>query len=205
MAVRVHNQVHLGHPWRIHDVLRDFTLEDVWMLPEVTGSADDFPRAVALLTDGDPATSSNLPARVLWQARELLGRWFDLDAISQPGNEGGGYAIPGTAETTLADRLPEDLRGTADGVRFENLPFTALYRTDDEFAAEISNKTVHGVLHLGWLPKGGGAYQGQLTVYVKPRGPFGSAYMAFIKPFRYLIVYPALERQLATRWARRQG
>ena len=29
-----------------------------------------------------------------------------------------------------------------------------------------------------------------MAVYVKPNGPLGSAYMAAIKPFRHLIVYP---------------
>jgi hypothetical protein len=43
-----------------------------------------------------------------------------------------------------------------------------------------------------------------MAVYVKPRGRFGEAYMAFIKPFRYLIVYPALERQIERAWNRRQ-
>jgi hypothetical protein len=43
-----------------------------------------------------------------------------------------------------------------------------------------------------------------MAVYVKPRGLFGQAYMAFIKPFRYLIVYPALERQLTRTWSHRR-
>jgi hypothetical protein len=186
-------------------VLGDFTLEDVWMLPEIIGSADDFPQAIALVTGAIPADSPNLLARALWRVRELLGRWCDLGETSKPASDASDYAIPGTAETTVAARLAADLRGTADDVRFEHLPFVPLYQTDDEFAAEISNKTVHGVLHLGWLPQNDGTYHGQMAVYVKPRGHFGSAYMAFIKPFRYLIVYPALERQLAKSWTRRQG
>ena len=42
-----------------------------------------------------------------------------------------------------------------------------------------------------------------MAVYVKPRGALGHAYMAFIKPFRYLIVYPALQRQVAREWSER--
>jgi len=41
---------------------------------------------------------------------------------------------------------------------------------------------------------------GQMAVYVKPRGLFGKGYMALIKPFRYLIVYPALMRQTERMW-----
>src|SRR6202012_6033668 len=50
-----------------------------------------------------------------------------------------------------------------------------------------------------------GTYQAQMAVYVKPRGRLGRAYMAFIKPFRYWIVYPALERELGSAWSRRRA
>ena len=99
--------------------------------------------------------------------------------------------------------MPEDLRGSAADVHFVALPFVPLYRTRDEFAAEISNRTVHGVMHLAWVDLGAGRYRGQMAVYVKPRGLFGRAYMAAIKPFRHLIVYPALLKQIARTWERR--
>jgi hypothetical protein len=73
----------------------------------------------------------------------------------------------------------------------------------DEFAAELSNATVHAVMHLAWVPGEGERFQGQMAVYVKPRGLLGRAYLGFIKPFRYLIVYPALLRQMERRWAQR--
>jgi hypothetical protein len=203
--MRVPNQRQLERPWRIHDIVADFDLEDVWSLSDITGSAEDFSGAIHLVTTDDPTRSANLPARLLWKARDLLGRWFDLGGISVPADVAGGHPIPGTTETTLRVRLPDELRGTADDVRFGHLPFSPLYKTADEFAAEVSNKTVHGVLHLAWVPQDDGTYRGQIAVYVKPRGPFGSAYMAFIKPFRYLIVYPALERQLARTWADRRA
>jgi hypothetical protein len=43
-----------------------------------------------------------------------------------------------------------------------------------------------------------------MTVLVKTNGLFGKAYMAFIKPFRYLLVYPAMIRELEGRWAKEQ-
>jgi hypothetical protein len=88
-------------------------------------------------------------------------------------------------------------------MEFERLPFTPLYRTDSEFAAEVSNKTVHGAMHLAWVELADGSFQGQMAVYVKPRGALGEAYMKLIKPFRYLIVYPALMRQIERTWAAR--
>lgn len=70
-------------------------------------------------------------------------------------------------------------------------------------ASEFSNGTVHGVLHLGWVQREGGRYGAQMGVYVKPRGRTGGAYLKLIEPFRHLIVYPALMRQVQRRWAGR--
>lgn len=75
-----------------------------------------------------------------------------------------------------------------------------LYRTDDEWAAEISNDTVHGVLHLAWVEQRDGRYRAQMGVYVKVRGKLGAIYMMLIAPFRHLIVYPALMRQIGRAW-----
>jgi hypothetical protein len=52
---------------------------------------------------------------------------------------------------TLRDRLPDDLRDGPRGPDFKALPFTSLYLTDNEYAVEIVNRTVHGVMHLGWV------------------------------------------------------
>jgi len=80
------------------------------------------------------------------------------------------------------------------------LPFSPLYLLDDEWAAEIANQTMHGVLHLGWVPDNSGGYRGQMAVLVKPNGLLGSGYMTAIRPFRHLIVYPALIRQTRRAW-----
>lgn len=42
-----------------------------------------------------------------------------------------------------------------------------------------------------------------MAVLVKPNGLLGKAYMAAIKPFRYLIVYPALVRMIGREWRER--
>ena len=104
---------------------------------------------------------------------------------------------------TLRDRLPADLRDGPSGPEFDALPFTSLYLLEDEFAAEIANRTVHGVMHLGWVPDGTGGYRGQMAVLVKPNGLFGTAYMAAIRPFRHLIVYPAMMRRIEREWRAR--
>ena len=106
---------------------------------------------------------------------------------------------------TLRDRLPADLRDGPRGPEFDALPFTPLYLTDDEWAAEIANETVHGVMHIGWVPDGTGGFRGQMAVLVKPNGLFGTAYLAAIKPFRHLIVYPPMLREGAQAWRAAAG
>jgi Protein of unknown function (DUF2867) len=201
--MRIPNDVHLAQNWRIHDAVADFTLEDVWSLPTVVGGPDDFGGVVEMAARFDPAHAESLPTRLLWGIRDRLGEWFALGRISTSAKTDDRLPIPGTQEHSIADRLRADLRGTANDVHFDHLPFIPLYRTANEFAAEISNQTVHGVMHLAWVHRGNGQHQGQMAVYVKPRGRFGHVHMAFIKPFRYWIVYPALERQIADAWARR--
>ncbi len=107
----------------------------------------------------------------------------------------------GSRVPTLRNRLPEDLRHGPSGPDFDALPFASLYLLDDEWAAEIANRTVHGIMQIGWVPDATGGYHGQMAVYVKPNGLLGTAYMAAIKPFRYMIVYPALMRQIGREWA----
>jgi hypothetical protein len=188
--MRIPNAVHESRPWRIREIASDFILEDVWALPAY-GDADDFNALLELMVSSDPTSVKSLPGRLLWGARELLGRVLHLDTN------------PDTDAMSLRYRLPDDLRDTTADLDFGALPFTPVYRTADEFAAEISNQTVHGVLHLAWVSQGGGCYQGQMAVYVKPRGSLGQAYMVVIKPFRYAVVYPALMRQIERAWKAR--
>jgi len=206
-AGRIASAEHERGGWRIGGIVPDFRLEDVWALP-AEGSAEDFPKLLGVVASLDFTASDSAAGRFLWQLRDRLGRWFDLGRVAAVEPDQGRGAdelpVPGTRERSLAGRLPADLRGTADDVHFEHLPFVPLYRTPDEFAAEVSNRTVHGVAHLAWVDRGDGSHQGQMAVYVKPRGRFGEAYMAFIKPFRYWIVYPALERQIERAWRQRQ-
>jgi hypothetical protein len=202
-GARLPNSAHEARPWRIREIVPDFRLEDVWALP-ARGDADDFPVLLALASSLDPAHSDSRATRFLWELRDRLGKWFGLgrtsvEAARGAGSSASGLSIPGTEERSLAARLPQDLRGTTVEGEFGAL-FTPLYRTKDEAAAEISNRTVHGVVHFGWVERAEGRYQGEMAVYVKPRGAFGQGYMALIKPFRHLVVYPALMRQFERAW-----
>ena len=98
--MRLPNTAHTSRSWRIHELTRDFRLEDVWALP-TPGGPDDFSRLVRQFASADPTQSLPGAARTLFAMRlkvgELLG-WDDPDA-------GVGSRVP-----TLHDRLPADLR-----------------------------------------------------------------------------------------------
>ena len=193
--MRLPNTEYTLRPWRIHELTRDFRLEDVWALP-TPGGPDDFPRLVQGfprlvrgLASADPSRGSSRAARALWAIRWKLGELLGWDRPEA----GLGARVP-----TLRDRLPAELREAPSGPDLHR--FTSLYLLEDEWAAEIANRTVHGVLHLGWVPDQTGGYRAQLAVLVKPNGVFGTAYLAAIRPFRHLIVYPALLRGIEREW-----
>jgi Protein of unknown function (DUF2867) len=190
LAGRLPRTAHTSLPWRVHELTRDFRLEDVWALP-TPGGPDDFPWLVRGIASGSLSRSASPATRVLFAIRWKIGEILGWDT---PG-AGLGSRVP-----TLRDRLPENLRATQPGPGFGALPFAPLYLLEDEFAAEIANRTVHGVLHLGWVGGQNGRYHGQMAVLVKPNGLLGTAYLAAIRPFRHWIVYPALLRQLERTW-----
>ena len=191
--MRLPNSAHESRPWRIVEIAPDFRLEDVWALP-ARGGVEDFGALIEVMSSLDPANRGSVATRVLFSLRYRIGGWFGWDDAARE------LAIPGDPETTLSARLPVDLRQTVENRDRGSYGFRPLYRTDVEWAAEVSNRTVHAVMHLAWVDQGEGRYQGQMGVYVKPRGRFGAAYMALIRPFRHRVVYPALMRQIERAW-----
>jgi hypothetical protein len=187
--MRLPAHAHTSQPWRIHEIAPDFRVEDVWALP-TPGGPDDFPRLVEGIVSADPSHQSPRATRALWAIRWKVGQVLGWDRA----DAGLGSRVP-----TLRDRLPADLR-EAVGPEFRGLPFRSLYLLDNEFAAELANKTIHGVLHLGWLPDETGTYRGQMAVLVKPNGLLGETYMAAIRPFRHRIVYPSMLRRMERNW-----
>jgi hypothetical protein len=199
---RLPNAAHEEHPWLIAAIAPDFQLLDVWRLP-AHGRREEFASLVEIMTSLDPARGDSKLAGALFRLRLRLGELFGWDDPSSD------LAVPGRSERTLSARIPEALRESVaggDGERpsIGSTSFTPLYRTAEEWAAELSNRTVHGVVHLAWVPEGDG-YRGQMAVFVKPRGRLGVAYMALISPFRHLIVYPALMRQIGRAWDARRA
>ena len=161
--MRLPSTAHTSRPWRIHELTRDFRLEDVWALP-APGGPDDFPRLVQRFASLDPTHSRPRvrphALRDPVEARRALrlgraGRRRRLSGADPPRPDAGGSAR----------------RPIRPGLR--PLPFTSLYLIDDEWAAEIANRTMHGVMHIGRVPDEAGGYRAQLAVLVKPNGRLG--------------------------------
>jgi hypothetical protein len=172
MAMKLPDTDHTARPWRIHDVAPDFRLEDVWVLP-TPGTAEDFPKLVRLFAEGDTGDNPSWLARQLFTIRWRIGAKFGWDDPAT----GVAARVP-----SLRERLPPDLRDAPAGPAFDILPFRSVYLTDNEWAAEMANRTVHAVMHIGWVPdddahRTPAGYRGQLAVLVKPNGWLGRAYM----------------------------
>ena len=191
---------HTSRPWRIHEFTSDFELEDVWRLP-TPGGPDDFPRLVELAFKLNDDADFPAVFRALFALRWALGRRFGWD------DEDSGA---GVWARSLRERLPADLLEGARGRDMHAVPgrtqadgppvFVSVYQTHDEWVTELTNRTVHSLMHLSWVRDDSGGYHGQMAVLVKPNGWFGRAYMAAINPFRYALVYPMLLRSVGRQW-----
>jgi len=204
--MRLPNYAHTSRPWRVHELAQDFELEDVWELP-TPGGPDDLPRLVQHFATPDQDRELPLVVRALFALRWKLGQ---LVGWERPGS-GVGERVP-----SLRERLPADLLEGPRGLDLRAVPgraevdgppvFSSVYQTHDEWLAELSNKTVHALMHIGWVPdESGSGYHAQMAVLVKPNGWFGKAYMAAIKPFRYALVYPLLLRSIGRQWEMKGG
>lgn len=180
-----------ARPLRAHALLRDVPLEDAWAVPLSDGGAGRTVGDVRAMLAAGRTTAPAVVQGLLW-LRHFVGALFGWDR----GN-------PGWRAESFADRLsPEDRSrslvapGTPDG------QFSILYRFDDEQLSELRNATVHAFLSLSLRPTPGG-YVAYFGIFVKPVNRFTGLYMAAIKPFRHLIVYPALIRTVQRAWAER--
>jgi hypothetical protein len=175
-------------PLRVHRFLAGVPLHDVWAvdLPRIRSgiTLDEFLRAAG----ASPFRPSPI-VRGLLAIRLFVGRLLGWDREPDP-----------TVTETFARRLTtadlsESLApaGTREGL------FRIVYRFENEQLLEVINRTVHGAA-LSALVETPNAYRLYFGVYVHSVGRMTPVYMAFIDPFRRLIVYPSLLRSVRTRW-----
>ncbi|GAA2277870.1 hypothetical protein GCM10010149_21680 [Nonomuraea roseoviolacea subsp. roseoviolacea] len=184
-----------SQPWRIHEFTGDFAVEDAWSFRTPGAGPGDFPRMLAALREHGGLADQSPPVKFLFDLRWKLGELFGWDDPK---------AGVGRRVASLRERLPGDLRDAPRGPDDDAMPLKAVYELDTEAARELANKTVHTVMHLGWVQGAGGEYELRMTVLVKSNGWFGRLYMAAIAPFRHLIVYPDLTRRWERAWRLRR-
>jgi hypothetical protein len=189
--VKTTKQAHFAHPWRVHTLAADFELLDVWRFEVSLDRPGDFDAFLGLYTDAIHAVERSPLSRM----RMAIGRVMGWDAApnSRP--------IPGCVEHLVAERLDDSDRARNRLAVGESSPLPLaevrpVYRFDDEVLWEVSNDTVHALMHVSCAA---GAAP-ELAVYIKSRGLFTRLYMAAIAPARHAIVYPSLMSFVERRW-----
>jgi hypothetical protein len=130
--------------------------------------------------------------QVLFRMRSKIGRLLGWER-ERPTWSAGSYMD----RLSPADRARSlTAPGTPDG------HFRALYRFENELLNELRNATVHAFLSLSIQPTAGG-YVAYLGVFVRPVHRLTRLYMGAIRPFRRLVVYPALIRTMQRTWVDR--
>jgi hypothetical protein len=201
--MRIDPTNHLKRAYLVHRLAADFALLDVWRLPaEARSEEDSFERFVQSFPLLQPNSLGNMQGatKLLLALRAGLLRLFGVhdDAPCV-------LTIPGCSEHSVRERMSEQERAQcqlAARDSHSSSAFMPVYGTGDERLYELSNPTVHALLHLSWVPEGS-TRRAYMAVYAKPRGLLGRAYMALISPFRHLIVYPALMKMIERAWQRR--
>ncbi len=188
--------------WKIYEIANDFKLLDTWKLPiEVDLSKDiDLERVLDIIFQHHSNKDiSDYITDFLFKLRKLLGNVFGWD------KEQNTLPIPGCKEISLRERLQQyNIPLTADSemdFRDDNLvKFRSVYSLPYEKLMELSNNTVHGLMHYALVRKNGSIFIPQLSVYVKTRGFLGRFYISLIMPFRHLFVYPTLIKNVKRNW-----
>ncbi len=193
---RLADSEHTSRPWRIHALAPDFEIEDVWYYRTPGAGRDDFPLMLDALRARGGLNENPPLVRMLFAVRWKLGALLGWDKPKT--------GLAGRVES-LCDRLPPDLQQEAARTAVPNTPFTMVFELPDECVVELANKTVHDLLHLGWVSKDDGEYELRMAALVKANGLFGRIYLAAIKPIRYLVVYPALARKWERAWLNREA
>ncbi|WP_405168186.1 SAM-dependent methyltransferase [Nocardia sp. NBC_01499] len=191
-AVRLPNSTYFTRGWRLPEVAPDFRVEDVWVLP-ARGARHEFAELVRQIADGDGAFEGERVAMFLHVVRQRLGAWFGLD---RPGAGLDARVV------SLRARLPEDAAFRDRGPDQRAAPWVSVYQNDREWVGEYASRTVHALMHVGWVSDATTDYRGEMTILVRPNGLLGTLYMAFIRPFRRFVINPAFFRMVARNWQR---
>lgn len=199
--MRMPNDAHTKHPWRVHELARDFELLDVWRYPVEIGPdfalADfaDFIRA-----QEEALVRGNSAAALLFKLRMRLGAWFGWDDEPAHATATAKASLPSVRDRLTAEDHAKMRPGALEEPNAMGPGFQPVYVFEDEILLEIQNATVHALMHLGRVAIDARHWSPQMAVYVITKGRLGSVYMTLITPFRHGIVYPAMMRAAKRGW-----
>jgi hypothetical protein len=198
---------HYDHSWKVHKIAKDFRLLDVWEFPILADKSknQDLSLFLKIVQDRQKYNLKNgvsfrlLMAGVLVVLRNFMSKIFSID------KDVNTLPIPGCKETSLRERLSkEDQRDNLAEPEIKGdekeRGFRVVYLYENESLWELSNNTVHALMHLGWVHKYDDYFTAQLAVYAKTRGWLGRVYMKLIMPFRRHIIYPATMDYVKAKW-----
>ena len=172
-------------PLYTHTFLSDVPLHDVWAIPLPNARPDLTLRQVMALMQTTQPRQVNPIVRTLFGLRWFLGRLFGWDKKTGK-----------TATLSYIDRLPPAERARSLEVPGrQNGLFRVVYTFENESLGEIINGTVHAFSLLTLQPAERG-HTLYWAIYVKKINRLTPFYMALIDPFRRLLVYPAITKNI---------
>ncbi len=189
--MKLNKQAHFAHPWRVHTLAADFELIDLWRFELQLDRVRGFDAFLEVYWQVIRAVERT----PLFQMRVAIGRAMGWD--SAPNSK----PIPGCAEHLVAERLNDsdrasNLFGPDEPSPLPIAEFRPVYRFNQEALWEVSNDTVHALMHLSCAT----GSSPELAVYIKSRGALTRLYMAAIWPARHAIIYPLLISTVERRW-----
>jgi hypothetical protein len=181
----------LDLPLRVHSLLHDVPLHDVWVV-DLPGGREGI-TLQEFRNHSGAGRAEDLPyaAKTLLRLRFLLGRVFRLDA-ARPWQRPASYIKRLTEADRVASLVPP---GSKDGF------FDVVYVFQNELLFEVINATVHA-FSAQTLTRTSSGYRLYWAIYVRPIHLITPAYMALIDPFRRWIVYPQILHRMREQWIR---
>lgn len=177
-----------------HTFLADAPLHDVWAIHLNGGGPGRTLHSLQPLLRSQNIERVHPVVRGLFALRFALGKLFGWD-------DGAPDVAPPSA--SYLHRL-----SAADRARSLTKPgtmsngFRVIYEFENEALSEIINGTVQAFSLLAMEPTPNG-YHVYWAIYVKNISWLTSVYMALIDPFRRILVYPIIIRQLERAWVDR--
>src|SRR5688572_6278718 len=152
---------HRAHPWRVHTLAPDFELIDVWRFDVQVEPGRPFETFLDVFWE----VMGTLARHPLSRLRMALGCAFGWDKKPY------ARSISGCRERKVAERLDASDRArnrlpASEAQRLASV--RSVYRFADEALYEVSNATVHALMHVGCAEGG----PPELAVYIKSRGLF---------------------------------